>query len=329
MINFKIIKKNNCNLCVLKLTDYLLNANKCFVYSCKNSNLKCQFGFKFSYFKLLCCIFGFLLGFHTIYKFTIEIYTNETVSVLEIYMKLHMISCAFVIIGNSFLWNLKIKDCENCFVVAADLEISLPYPYEDRITSEKVLRSIIFNWIMLSVFSVVTVIELVFLEESHFYYKIVSVIYLNLFTCTFLEFRFILDYDLQSKRRYKTFILKTFKGQIENGQPGDHNKELRRLQKFYLIMSCYKDKFQEYISFSTPYIFVTMILTCVTYACMMLQMLFYFNEIPSETKITFLVYSIYGILVLSMAAQVVKAVDKLALFVSILLLKLYLRVFDT
>lgn len=102
----------NCPSCILKYTNYILGVHKCYVFSCKTTNFMCTISYKFSLFKLFCCIFGLISGLFTAYEFVNELFNDEPISLIEIYMKLYMISCGLLTFGNSFLWNLKIKEYE-------------------------------------------------------------------------------------------------------------------------------------------------------------------------------------------------------------------------
>lgn len=313
---------NVTSSCILKPTNYLLNAHKCFVYSCKTSNSVCIVSIKFSFLKLLSCTLGFLSGVFTIYEFTNELLTEEVASMFEIYLKLLMISCGFIAVGNSFLWNVKIKELEKSIRAAVYVEKVAPYRFEDlTIPYKSVLRSIVFYWIQLIMFVILIILELVFLERKHVYYKIFSLVYLNLLTCVFLELRHFLNWDLCLKNRFKKYVEIILKDQIDNGKPGDHHENLKVLQNLYPLLPIILERFKNYLSLILPYFFVTFIPVLITYFCMIFEITVHYEQISMESVIMVLIVSIYGVPGVLMAAQVVKSCDNLALFVSDLLTK--------
>lgn len=319
------IDTNFCISCILKLTNYLISGHRCFVYSCEKSNSLCNSIIKFSFLKFLSCIFGFLSGMFTMYVFTNDLITDKGQSVLEFYLRLHMVCYGILATGNSFLWNVKSSDFKKSFVDAVRLEKLVPYPYGRKTyICRKLRRSFIIYWTQLVVFVTFTILEFIFFGKKHVCNKIFSLYDLNLFTCIFLELRTILDMDLVLKNRFKMYIENILKKQIDSGVPGDHYKDIILFQNLYFHLPVLLEGFKNYISLILPCCFLTFVPAAITYICITLEIFKNFNQVSIELLTMVLVLSTYGLPGVIMAGQVVKACDNLAFFVSIVSIKKFL-----
>lgn len=318
MANTIAIDDNKCISCILKPLNYLFGGHKCFVYSCKRTNLICTVSYKFSTFKLVCCALGFISGVIAIYKFTLDLLKEDLVSMMDIYLKFSLISAGFLAIGNSFLWNVKTKEFKEAILIYLHLDNVTPYPIEEnQITYKKVFRSAVCYWFTLVIFIILNFLDFMILGLNFIYYRIFAFIFLNLFTCVFLELRFVLDLDLELKTKYKIYLEKILKIQVDNGIPGKYIEDLKTFQILYMQLIKILERFQDYISLILPYCFVTFVPTLTSYVCVLLETIIRFKNVPKEVPLAMIVlYAVYGIPGFGMAGHVVKTCDKLAFFVS-------------